>query len=123
VLKERRAVSGAPFFVSAYNYAAMLFCRYHWRACGSGIALRTFVPLVAAATHAWAAKGQSRRLGRGSTTSGLPRSTDIVGASRYVSKVPNADVIACESMSPGLGAAPVEVWDQSGGRGRARTQT
>ena len=35
----------------------------------------------------------TRRFGRGSTTSGLPRSTDILGVRRYVSKVPIAEVM------------------------------
>jgi len=35
--------------------------------------------------------GQSRRFDREPATSGLPRTTDIIRASRHVSKVPTAE--------------------------------
>ena len=37
--------------------------------------------------------GQKRRFGGQSTTSGLPRTTDIVRAARYVSTVPTTEVV------------------------------
>jgi len=36
--------------------------------------------------------GQTRRFGHLPMTSGLPRSTDIFGAGRHVSKVPTTDM-------------------------------
>ena len=36
--------------------------------------------------------GQKRHCGRAPTTSGLPRSADILRVSRHVSKVPQADI-------------------------------
>jgi hypothetical protein len=38
------------------------------------------------------AKGQSRRSGRGATTSGLPQQTDIRGVRWHVSKLPSTDM-------------------------------
>jgi hypothetical protein len=38
--------------------------------------------------------GQSRHFDRGLATSDLPRTTDIIRASRHVSNVPEAEIIA-----------------------------
>jgi hypothetical protein len=38
------------------------------------------------------ASGQSRRVGYGPTTSGLPRLADILRVGRHVSKVPDSDM-------------------------------
>ena len=49
--------------------------------------------------QAMSALGQSRRSDRPSVTSGLPRSTDILGAGRHVSEVPTTD--SCTGEQPG----------------------
>ena len=43
------------------------------------------------------ASGQSRRVGYGPTTSGLPRLADILRVGRHVSKVPTTDTRQIDS--------------------------